>query len=130
MQLIELQQRCDADILAPGHFRCAPGVLTADPFADPREATAAERLAVHTVVAEGVKWFAEMKPDRLSRRAYERFNAQVAERAERSIELVCGFGIVIGALLSWLIGQALTWLWNWWRETRDAPQLVFGMVAA
>lgn len=130
MLLSDLQSACSAAVLAPGRFRCAPGPWTADPLAETREATPAERLAVHTVVAEGVKWFAEMKPDRLSRRAYERFNAQVAERSERAIELVCGVGILIGALLSWLIGQALTWLWNWWRETRNAPQLVCGMVAA
>lgn len=128
--LLDLQQRCSMAVFDSQTFRSAPGTMTGGESMPPREATPAERLAVHTVVEQGVLWFSAEKPDRLSRRAWERFNAQVAERAEKSIELVCGFGILIGALLSWLIGQALSWLWNWWRETRNAPQLVCGMVSS
>lgn len=127
--LLDLQQRCCMDVFDSETFRSAPGALTGGELMPPREATPAERLAVHTIVETGVRWFASNQPDRLSRRAWERFNGQVAEQAEKSIELVCGVGILVGALLSWLIGQALTWLWNWFKQTHNAPQLVCGMVA-
>lgn len=128
-RLLELQKTCCVHVFASHNFRNAPGALTSGPDAPPREGTALERSAVHAVVEQGVLWFVAEKPDRLSRKAYERYCAAVAANAERAIEQVCGVGILIGALLSWLIGQALSWLWNWWRETRNAPELVCGMVS-
>lgn len=36
--------------------------------------------------------------------------------------------MLIWALLSWLIGKALSWFWNWLNITHNAPQLVCDLV--
>lgn len=126
--LIGIQQRCCVALFDSQTFRTAPGTLTNGDNAPPRMATDDERRAVHATVEQGIRWLATNRPDHLSRRTWERFSVEAQNMAESAIALVCGVGVIVAALLSWLIGQALTWLWNWFKTTRNAPQLVCGMV--
>lgn len=126
--LLDVQQRCCIALFNAQTFRTAPGTLVYGADAPPRMASEDERRAVHTAVASGALWLKDNQPNRLSRRTWERFSTEAAAHAESAIGLVCGVGVIVAALLSWLIGQALTWLWNWFKETRNAPQLVCGMV--
>jgi hypothetical protein len=92
-----------------------------------RSPTSDERFACDLIVGEGVKWLADKKPPK-TRKARDRMFEEVTQQAESA---VCGFGFVffIGEIIfSWLIRRALDWLWNWFKETKEAPVLICGMM--
>lgn len=113
-------------------FRHAPTVtIDFAPTGEPicRAPTEQEREFVGVAVIEGVKLLSQEKlPKR--ERAMDRFLCESKRRAEEALTVggVCGFGIVLTALISWLIGQALNWIWRWYINTDEAPALICGMV--
>lgn len=132
MKLDQLQSDCCDHLFEPSRFCAAPQADNAPRALEIRRTdppTPAERLAVRTIVAEGAAWFAWNQPDRASRRTWHRFRDAVRESANESVSRVCGFGLIIGAILAWLIEKALDWLWDWWKRTPRANALVCGMVS-
>lgn len=129
MTLAELQSQCRLNVFSPQSLALAPAYGAG---AEPRVRNPSddEARCLDMVIAEGVHWFAEHKPTRMSAKTWHAYDTVTRERvaAKTSDPLVCGFGLIIGALLSWLIGQALSWLWRWYQSRHDSPALVCGMV--
>lgn len=93
-----------------------------------------QERACDAMIGEGVKWLAANRPKpankRAMRRKLERHMAEIGERRTLTEdgEMVCGFGIIITAVLTFLIGKACQWLWDWYFGTDNAVELVCGMV--
>lgn len=94
-----------------------------------------QERACDAMIGEGVKWLAANRPKpankRAMRRKLERHMAEIGEKRTLtdSGEMICGFGIIITALLSFLIGKAIGFLWDWFFNTENSVELVCGMVA-
>lgn len=85
-----------------------------------------ERLAVDTAVRQGVLMLAQEKPEHREK-AMRRFMSRARHNTEHELSRVCGFGFILTALLSWLIGKALDWLWRYWRDNHEGAALICGM---
>jgi hypothetical protein len=87
-----------------------------------------EVRACELIVIEAIKWLAAEQPPR-TRKAWQRMHSEVSQRAQSA---VCSVGLLVligQALFWWLVSKALDWLWNWFRDTEEAPALICGMVA-
>ena len=132
MKLADLQNQFAAEAFLPANLAMAPAECGMIVGSVCRSPTADERMAADLVIETGVKVLAELKPHSTSKhrwRALVKDRLAVQDQGDGK-QLVCGFGLFIGALLTWLIGKGISYLWELWLSSRLTPALVCRMVAA
>lgn len=104
-----------------------------------RSPTSDEEACCDALIADAVRWLAKHKPrrnhDRRDDVRHERMERWMRKRVERGKVRIpqsgatpVGVGLIMGALLSWLIGRVIDFVWDWWTRTEKAPEFACGMV--
>ena len=122
----QLQDECIAAIAV--HDDC-PRQLAACGYAV-TELADDHRLAVEIAVHRGLVYLGQNRTPQHSQPHRARFLKTVARGIEEDSrketadgQPLCGFGFIIGAFLSWLIGQALSWIWNAFAHRSEVVRL-------